>query len=436
MNKLTISFLGIFVFLGLVLVGATVHAETTVNTDAQVDSINNLTKQIKALQEERKTKLSALITQLKQGTSGEAVTTLQTLLSLDESIYPEGLVTGYFGKLTAKAVKKFQEKHGLQQVGNVGPKTVALLRKFADDNSLTVDDDEEEAKDGDDDDEEDDDDDDEDGDNRGKGKWRRLCAMVPPGHLIAPGLLKKRGEGRPEIPLCQTLPKGIKDKIDEVDDDDDDDDNTDGSDKTAPVISDIKTSDITATSVKFTWKTSEDSKGRVWYGTARNACVSKLTVCPLSAVRPKEVIESNTYGTSHSVVLGSLTVDTTYYFFIGSEDKAGNMSVSDEKHFKTLVATDTTDPVISNLTTSDITTTGAKITWTTNEGAKDKVWYSTTNPVVTTGAANLDNNDLRTSHTFSLTGLTANTPYYYVVSSIDSAGNDAMSAQGTFTTAQ
>jgi len=70
---------------------------------------------------------------LKLGSKGEDVRYLQILLKyLDEEIYPEGLITGYFGPLTRKAVKRFQEKYskeileplGLKQgTGVVGPKT-------------------------------------------------------------------------------------------------------------------------------------------------------------------------------------------------------------------------------------------------------------------------------------------------------------------------
>jgi hypothetical protein len=47
---------------------------------------------------------------LKFGHKGDDVKKLQTIL-LSESVYPEGLITGYFGNLTKKAVIKFQEKY-------------------------------------------------------------------------------------------------------------------------------------------------------------------------------------------------------------------------------------------------------------------------------------------------------------------------------------
>jgi peptidoglycan hydrolase-like protein with peptidoglycan-binding domain len=57
---------------------------------------------------------------------------LQVLLAKDPSIYPEGVISKYFGNLTKKAVQKFQEKYnisskGLAGYGQVGPKTKAKL---------------------------------------------------------------------------------------------------------------------------------------------------------------------------------------------------------------------------------------------------------------------------------------------------------------------
>ncbi len=48
---------------------------------------------------------------LRLGSSGEEVKLLQTWLAQDRSVYPEGIVSGYFGYLTQRAVIKFQEKY-------------------------------------------------------------------------------------------------------------------------------------------------------------------------------------------------------------------------------------------------------------------------------------------------------------------------------------
>src|SRR3989344_4733278 len=64
---------------------------------------------------------------LSLGSTGDDVKALQKLLASDPSIYPEGTVSGYFGSLTESAVRRFQAKHGLPQVGRVGPQTRAKL---------------------------------------------------------------------------------------------------------------------------------------------------------------------------------------------------------------------------------------------------------------------------------------------------------------------
>lgn len=55
---------------------------------------------------------------------------LQKVLKLDPTIYPEGEVTGYFGKLTEAAVKRFQKKYGIRITGQVGPQTRAKLHEL------------------------------------------------------------------------------------------------------------------------------------------------------------------------------------------------------------------------------------------------------------------------------------------------------------------
>ncbi|RJQ23139.1 peptidoglycan-binding protein [Candidatus Parcubacteria bacterium] len=65
--------------------------------------------------------------QLDIESSGTDVSALQSFLAQDTSIYPERLVTGYFGPLTSSAVSKFQTKNGISAVGRVGPVTLLAL---------------------------------------------------------------------------------------------------------------------------------------------------------------------------------------------------------------------------------------------------------------------------------------------------------------------
>ncbi len=55
---------------------------------------------------------------------------LQELLARDLSVYPEGIVSGYFGPKTFAAVKRFQAKYNLPATGLVGPLTRAKLKEI------------------------------------------------------------------------------------------------------------------------------------------------------------------------------------------------------------------------------------------------------------------------------------------------------------------
>lgn len=59
------------------------------------------------------------------GSQGDDVTELQNRLT-QEGVY-SGPITGYFGQLTFAGVKAYQAKHGISQVGTVGPMTRAQL---------------------------------------------------------------------------------------------------------------------------------------------------------------------------------------------------------------------------------------------------------------------------------------------------------------------
>src|SRR5258708_21669498 len=58
---------------------------------------------------------------LARGASGPDVAALQEFLKTMPDVYPEGSVTGYFGSLTEKTVKKFQAKYCLEPIGVVVP---------------------------------------------------------------------------------------------------------------------------------------------------------------------------------------------------------------------------------------------------------------------------------------------------------------------------
>jgi peptidoglycan hydrolase-like protein with peptidoglycan-binding domain len=64
---------------------------------------------------------------LQVGSQGTDVSALQSFLAQDATLYPQGLVTGYFGFLTKSAVSNFQSRNGIDPVGRVGPITLPVL---------------------------------------------------------------------------------------------------------------------------------------------------------------------------------------------------------------------------------------------------------------------------------------------------------------------
>lgn len=69
------------------------------------------------------------------GMTNSNVRNIQTYLASNPSLYPEGLVTGYYGSLTVAAVQRFQAYHGIVSsgtpattgYGRVGPSTLAKM---------------------------------------------------------------------------------------------------------------------------------------------------------------------------------------------------------------------------------------------------------------------------------------------------------------------
>lgn len=71
-----------------------------------------------------------ITTQLDPGDRGTNVTNLQTFFADNASMYPSGLITGYFGGLTKASVIKFQSTYGLGRVGRVGPVTLNKINEL------------------------------------------------------------------------------------------------------------------------------------------------------------------------------------------------------------------------------------------------------------------------------------------------------------------
>jgi chitodextrinase len=97
----------------------------------------------------------------------------------------------------------------------------------------------------------------------------------------------------------------------------------------------------------------------------------------------------------------------------------------------TVTIIDTRKPTISSVTVTNITRTGATVSWTTNEPSTSQVKYGTTTSY---GKKTSLVGTLVLSHRVTLSGLRSKTTYHFSVMSQDAVGNLAASADHTFTT--
>jgi hypothetical protein len=90
-------------------------------------------------------------------------------------------------------------------------------------------------------------------------------------------------------------------------------------------------------------------------------------------------------------------------------------------------------PVISNLVATSTRPHRATISWDTNVKAKSFVWYSKTSPVDTSGFSRKIRSEEDHKNKITLGRLDANTKYYVIIKSINSAGTTT-SSEVSFTT--
>lgn len=184
-------------------------------------------------------------------------------------------------------------------------------------------------------------------------------------------------------------------------------------DTTAPAISNIVVSGVTATSAVVSWSTNENATSAVDYGLTQSFEIGTVSDSALVS--------------SHSLTLPGLSEGNGYYFRVRSSDESGNQGTSSTQSFATV---DVTAPVISNIQAVDITTASARITWTTNESATSVVEYGKTTNYGFTKVSS----ELVTDHSVILTGLSDATTFHFQVKSVDSSANSTTSSDNTFTT--
>lgn len=190
-------------------------------------------------------------------------------------------------------------------------------------------------------------------------------------------------------------------------------------DTTAPLLTSIGATGITADSATISWSTNEPATTQIEYGLTQGYGSSS----PLDA----------SLATIHSQTLLGLTPETRYHYRVKSKDASENWTTSTNRTFVTLSQPDTTAPVLSAIAPSRITSSAATLTWRTDEPATSEIEYGRTSDY---GSTTVLTTPRGTSHSLYLYGLTAETLYHYRILAKDIAENSAASSDQTFTTTE
>jgi subtilisin family serine protease/chitodextrinase len=165
--------------------------------------------------------------------------------------------------------------------------------------------------------------------------------------------------------------------------------------------------DITDTAARVIWKTDEESNSGVSYNNGNQYHV----------VTESELV------LDHNIQLTDLLPETLYSLTVSSTDGHGNgPTLSQAIQFTTLAAPDTAAPVlIGSPLIQNITHQNVVIRWRTDEASTTAVEFGTDENQLSEIETNGES--LKTSHNMAITGLQADTVYFFRVRSQDAAGN-------------
>jgi hypothetical protein len=185
-------------------------------------------------------------------------------------------------------------------------------------------------------------------------------------------------------------------------------------------ISGVNASNVSSSTVSISWNSNIFANSKIYYSTSSPVNIASSSV-----------VSDNSLVLNHSFNLTNLTSGTTYYFIVESVAN-GNTIRSSQSSFTT--PSINVNPVISNVSITNVSTTSAQINWLTDKSATSQVNYSTTSPVSLSTSTAVLNNSLVTNHSVVITGLSASTTYYFVVQSSDASAHNATSSQNSFVT--
>jgi hypothetical protein len=173
-------------------------------------------------------------------------------------------------------------------------------------------------------------------------------------------------------------------------------------------VFDVAASDITASTVIISWKTSAPTRARLDYG--------------LSLDYGMSLDDSNSSpSTTHMIKLSGLVSGKGYHYRIVSTTNYGSQLSSDDYQFRTIER-----PQISNVRfqpLSGSTSVGVKVTWTTNVPTSSTVQYEASGVRLEAGLS-----DLVTDHEVILKDLASSTDYNISVVGRDQYGSLAQNS--------
>jgi S1-C subfamily serine protease/peroxiredoxin len=184
-------------------------------------------------------------------------------------------------------------------------------------------------------------------------------------------------------------------------------------------ISDLSPKSVADTNAIITWQTSKPATGIVEYG-------------PSGSYSNKTAAKAG-LGRSHAVVMTGLKPKTAYQYRVISVDSCGNEAVSEVQNLTTAVAgPQTASPTIINVTVTEISSSGATVTWVTNKPSNTVISYGTSEAAKTSTRSD-SNNVLE--HSIRFEGLTPEVRYYLDVQSVSEKGEVAQATAKSFKTA-
>jgi hypothetical protein len=174
-------------------------------------------------------------------------------------------------------------------------------------------------------------------------------------------------------------------------------------------VSGVKINSVTKDSVSISWQQSQETD-----------------ISHYNIYRDR-ILTANT--TSRSFSDTGLNPGTIHSYRISAADISGNEGLQSDTIIVKTEVLDVSSPTISNLYVSDITNTGARMAWLTNENTTSLVYYGANDSF----AFKQENSVLTKNHSIVLTGLIKETVYSFIASSCDKDNNCANSSISEFT---